>query len=252
MNITGPRSLRDPAEISRRQSLLKTAPTAAPLAEWVNDLIASRVGRSLPAEVPYIDPLDAGTEARVLIVLEAPGPMTNAFNTVPGSGFISSDNDDATAENLWLARQKAGLVQGVVVWNAVPWYLGPAKRKPRVAEKAVGGQILRELVQMLPELHTVVPLGDHAKDTWRRFARPGLGTAMRTVESYHSGNQAMSQPGLRPHLEASLTRAAEDWRPQTSTAPATINVDRDEAGAPTNHWYLDAQGDRIDIHPRWW
>lgn len=252
MNVTGPRSLRDPAEISRRQLQLKTAPTAAPLTQWVDDLIAARIAQGLPAEVPYIDPLDAGTEARVLIILEAPGPKTNAFNTVPGSGFISSDNDDATAENLWLERQNAGLVEGVLIWNAVPWYLGPTKRKPRVAEKAVGGQVLRDLIRMLPDLHTVVPLGGHAKDTWRRFARPGLGTAIRTVESYHSGSQAMNQPGLRPHLRASLARAAEDWRPHVSTAGVTINLDRDAAGAATNHWYLDAHGDRIDIHPRWW
>lgn len=252
MNVTGPRSLRNAAEISRRRSLLNASPTAVPLTEWVNDLIAAQIAEGLPAEVPYVDPLDAGTEARVLIVLEAPGPMTNAFNALPGSGFISSDNDDATAENLWLARQKAGLTEGVLIWNAVPWYLGPTKRKPRVAEKAVGGRILRELVRMLPELHTVIPLGHHAKDTWRRFARPGLGTGMRTVESYHSGSQAMNQPGLRAHLEVSLARAAADWRPHTTAGGATINVDRDATGVATNHWYRDAQADRIDIHPRWW
>ncbi|GAA5090736.1 hypothetical protein GCM10025760_16790 [Microbacterium yannicii] len=252
MNITGPRALRDPAEISRRQLLLKSVPTASPLTAWVDDLVEARLAQGLSAEMPYVDPLDAGTEARVLIVLEAPGPMTNASNTVPGSGFISSDNDDATAENLWLARQEAGLVEGAVIWNAVPWYLGPTQHKPRVAEKAVGGRILRELVQMLPELHTVVPLGDHAKDTWRRFARPRLGTGMRTIESYHSGNQAMNQPGLRAHLHASLARAAKDWRPRATAAGATIHVDRDSTGATTNHWYFDVQSDRIDIHPRWW
>jgi hypothetical protein len=252
MNHAGPRSLRDPAEVSRRQDLLRTAPTASPLTDWVDDLIEARLAHGLPAEIPYIDPLDAGTAARVLIVLEAPGPKTNAFNEVPGSGFISSDNDDATAANLWQARSKAGLVEDVVIWNAVPWYLGPTKRKPRVAEKRIGGAILRELAQMLPELHTVVPLGDHAKDTWRRFARPGLGTGMRTIESFHSGNQAMNQPGLRAHLDVSLTRAAGDWRPFATAYGATMRVDQDENGSVTNHWYLDAQGDRIDIHPRWW
>lgn len=188
----------------------------------------------------------------MLIVLEAPGPMTNAFNALPGSGFISSDNDDATAENLWLARKDAGLIDGVLIWNAVPWYLGPTKRKPLVAEKRTGGAILRDLMQMLPELHTVVPLGDHAKATWKRFARPGLGTAMRTIESYHSGNQAMNQPGLRAHLHASLARAAVDWRPRADGSNARIMIERDASGAPTNRWYHDTNGDRIDLHPRWW
>lgn len=252
MNTAGPRSLRDPHEVAGRKAMLHSALTALPLTDWLHRLIATRQAAGLPAEMPYVDPLDAGTEARVLIVLEAPGPMTNAFNTVPGSGFISSDNNDATAENLWLARQDAGLVDGVLIWNAVPWYLGPAKRKPRVSEKEAGGAILRELMQMLPELHTVVPLGDHAKATWKRFARPGLGTAMRTIESYHSGNQAMNQPGLRAHLHAALARAGRDWRPHATANGATMMVELDGSGTPTNHWYRDAEGDRIDIHPRWW
>jgi len=191
-------------------------------------------------------------EARVLIILEAPGPMTNAFNPVPGSGFISSDNDDATAENLWRARMQSDLIDGVLIWNAVPWYLGPTKRKPRVVEKAEGGEILRELIQMLPELHTVVLLGEHAKETWRRFARPGLGTAMRTVESFHSGDQAMNQPGLRAHLHAALARAATDWRPLAAAKDPSIMIQIDHIGARTNYWYEDNHGDRIDIHPRWW
>lgn len=97
MNLAGPRSLRDSIEVSNRLSLLHSNPAASPLTKWVDRLIESRFLAGLPAEIPYADPLDAGTDARVLIILEAPGPMTNAFNPVPGSGFISSDNDDATA-----------------------------------------------------------------------------------------------------------------------------------------------------------
>lgn len=252
MNLAGPRSLRDSIEVSDRLNLLHSNPAASPLTEWVDRLIESRSSAGLPAEIPYADPLDAGTDARVLIILEAPGPMTNAFNPVPGSGFISSDNDDATAENLWRAREQAGLVDGVLIWNAVPWYLGPTKRKPWVAEKATGGEILRELTNMLPKLHTVVPLGGHAKETWRRFARPSLGTTMRTVESFHSGNLAMNQPGLRLHLYAALARAATDWRPHASAEGVSIVIEKDSTGATTNQWYEDNHGDRIDIHPRWW
>ncbi len=52
--------------------------------------------------------------------------MTNAGNARPGSGFISVDNDDQTAENVWHARSQAGLHAAVVQWNIVPWYLGTA------------------------------------------------------------------------------------------------------------------------------
>ena len=252
MNLTGPRSLRAGSVVSERLDLLHSVRSASPLTEWVDNLIAARSAAGLPAEMPYIDPLDAGVDARVLIILEAPGPMTNANNTIQGSGFISSDNDDFTAENLWDARKQSGLTGGVLLWNAVPWYLGPAKRKPRVPEKVIGGEIILQLIHMLPELHTVVPLGAHAKDTWRRFARPHVRSAIRTVESFHSSNRAMWPAGRRPHLHAALARAASDWRPHASDASASVIVDRDRFGATTNHWYEDTHGDRIDIHPRWW
>ena len=246
MNVTGPRSLRNADEIADRRRLLRTAATAIPLSDWVDDLIARRQHQGLPAEIPYIDPLDAGANARVLIILEAPGPRTNAFNTVPGSGFISSDNDDATAENLWHARREAGLTNGVLIWNAVPWYLGPTKRKPRVPEKREGGTILRELVRHLPELDTVVPLGAHARDTWSRFARPNIGIPVRTIESFHSGNQAMNQPGLRAHLHAALARAATCWT-GADGRNAVPALELDGPGSSANRWHLDARGDRIDL-----
>jgi hypothetical protein len=252
VNIAGPRSLRDHDEILRRQELLLSSPSAAPLTRWLDEIVEHRRSVGLPAEMPYVDPMDAGVGAKVLIILEAPGPKTNAFNSVPGSGFISSDNDDTTAENLWLARRDAGLIDGVLIWNAVPWYLGPTKRKPRVAEQQVGGAILRDLIGMLPELHTVVPLGRHARDTWRRFARPDIGMGVRTVESHHSGAQAMIQPGLRAHLHAALRRAADDWRSVSPDGSGTPTSDFDKSGERTALWFLDAQGDRIDIHPRWW
>ena len=41
---------------------------------------------------------------RVLCVFEAPGPMTNAGNKRPGSGFISADNNDETMSLLLHSR----------------------------------------------------------------------------------------------------------------------------------------------------
>lgn len=251
VHLAGPRSLRVASEVAARRALLHRSATAIPLTRWVDDLIAQRHAAGLPAQIPYADPLDAGVAAQVLLVLEAPGPMTNALLSPPGSGFISSDNDDATAENLWWARKAAGLESLALIWNAVPWYLGPTTRKPLVEEQRIGGEILRNLVAMLPELHTVVVPGTHARETWRRFTRPNLGIAVRTIESFHSGRQAMNQPGRRAHLHAALTRAANDWR-ALPIPEAEIVWDRDHAGQVTNAWYLNDDGDRVDIHPRWW
>lgn len=177
--------------------------------------------------------------------------MTNAQNVRAGSGFISSDNNDVTAENLWRARQSSGLVDGVLIWNIVPWYLGPASKKPKSADLQEGASYLRELIAILPELHTVVTLGNFPRRGWSRFGRPGIGLGIRTIESWHPSPLAMNQMGKRDHLVASLTRAAADWRPDV-VVDGEIHVDRDRSGATVSQWYRDADGDRVDIHPRWW
>src|SRR5690606_27244368 len=146
---------------------------------------------------PAVDPADAGTQAQVLLLMEAPGPMTNARNARPGSGFISSDNDDATAKTLWLARKASGLVDNVLLWNVVPWYLGPASKKPKVQDHHDGSASLRELVAMLPDLHTVVTLGLFARRGWARFGRPDIGISVRTIDTWHPSAQSMIQPGKR-------------------------------------------------------
>ena len=45
--------------------------------------------------VPDVDPLDGGVNARLLILLETPGPR------VLGTGFVSRDNPDGTAANMF-------------------------------------------------------------------------------------------------------------------------------------------------------
>lgn len=90
--------------------MLASEPSAQPLREWADDLAARR-----DVIVPYFDPTDSGVDSRVLFLLEAPGPMTNTSNRRAGSGFISADNNDATAENMWRARSSAGLVGGAMI-----------------------------------------------------------------------------------------------------------------------------------------
>lgn len=177
--------------------------------------------------------------------------MTNAQNARAGSGFISSDNNDATAENLWRARRDTGLIEHELLWNIVPWYLGPASKKPKVADLREGAVYLRELISLLPELHTVVTLGQFPRRGWSRFGRPGLGIGIRTIESWHPSPLAMNQPGKRAELHAALARSTRDWR-RDDAEDRGIVVDRDRSGRAVAQWYFDVDGDRIDIHPRWW
>src|ERR1700692_99287 len=118
-----PRSHRDPAETARKQALLHARhvePLTAFVQRWQK--------KHGVAAVPWFDPTEAGTDAPILLLLEAPGPRSTTQRG--GSGFISPDNDDMTAQNMWtlLREAKINRVTDVVTWNIVPWYLGTDRK----------------------------------------------------------------------------------------------------------------------------
>src|SRR5690348_5073585 len=86
-----PRSMRDNNVRLKRKAMLDL-PHVAKLTAYTAEL--RRDGK----EVPEFDPLDGGTNAQVLFLFEKPGPMTAESGIRTGSGFISRDNDDPTAE----------------------------------------------------------------------------------------------------------------------------------------------------------
>ena len=158
--------------------------------------------------MPHFDPAESGTEAEVLIVLESPGPMTNVDNVRPGSGFISVDNNDDTAANLWKLRNEAGLQEGVLLWNMVPWYLA-SKRKPNAAEMAQGARELRGLLRMLPKLRGVVNSGLYAQKGWNQHIERHVSGDYRVINTWHPSALSLKQPGKRAELRSDLERAAE-------------------------------------------
>jgi hypothetical protein len=89
-----PRTMRLPEVRSARLHALYQ-PHMAPLTEFVHQL--RQRDRN---EYPYFDPADGGVNASILFLLEKPGPMTvpTGRGRREGSGFISRDNDDPTAE----------------------------------------------------------------------------------------------------------------------------------------------------------
>jgi uracil-DNA glycosylase len=112
-------------------------------------------------EVPDFDPLDGGADARVLFLLEKPGPMTAESGKRTGSGFISRDNDDATAEATFNFMERAGIPRKLtVIWNVVPWWNGT--RKVTAREISQGAACVTELVTLLPSLAAVVLVGARA------------------------------------------------------------------------------------------
>ena len=149
-----PKSLADPEALAARRALLD-APHIAPIRA-----LAARISAERGAPVPAPDPLDGGVGARMLLLLETPGPM------VLRTGFVTRDSANGTAANLFRFLAEAGLSRAdTLIWNAVPWLIheaGALNRAPRRAEVAAAAPYLAPLLDLLPRLAVVVLAGRFA------------------------------------------------------------------------------------------
>jgi len=193
-----PGANRDPAEIDRKLSLLGEQ-HVAPLTEFVE-----RLRQSKPeAAVPYFDPTEAGVRARILLLLEAPG-RRSALEA--GSGFVSPDNDDQTARNMWQLLRDAGIDRGrdVVTWNVVPWYIGDGTkiRPTRASDLEEAREATRELLSLLPDIRVVVLFGRPAA-AWR-----SLGFNLEAIQASHpSPLNLNTRPERREEIRLALAEA---------------------------------------------
>lgn len=158
-----PRTNRDPVEVERKLALLHQ-PQVAPLTKLVE-----RLRRAKPdAAIPYFDPTEAGVNARIFHLLEAPGPRSAPGK---GSGFVSADNNDQTAQNMWELLRDVGIDRStdLVVWNVVPWYIGDGKkiRPARSTDFDEARAASQDLLALLPNLRVVVLFGRAAAKAWR-------------------------------------------------------------------------------------
>jgi uracil-DNA glycosylase len=179
---------------------------AGPHIAPVNALVDRLRAEPGKAGVPYVAPVYGGVNARVLFVARDPGPKTQADHG--GSGFLSLDNDDPSAERFAKLLETAGVpVAETLRWNAYPWYIN---RRPEGQELDDGAEALRQLLGLLPRLRVVVLLGRSAQDGWRRLARqhPDLAAGLEVVPTYHTSNQAfIGTAEVRAQRMAALTDA---------------------------------------------
>ena len=156
-----PRSMREEGVRLRRRAML-TEPHVAPLTRF-----AQQLRDSSSFEVPDFDPLDGGVNARALFLLEKPGPRVSVLSG--GSGFISRNNDDPSAEATFGFMDEAGIPRKATVsWNVVPWWNGTIDLTD--AELEEGAASLVGLIALLPRLRVVVLVGQSAA----RHAAPHL------------------------------------------------------------------------------
>ena len=163
-----PKSLADPEALAARRALLD-APHIAPIRA-----LGARIAAERGAPVPVPDPLDGGVGARMLLLLETPGPM------VLRTGFVTRDSANGTAANLFRFLAEAGLSRAdTLIWNAVPWLIheaGALNRAPRRAEVAAAAPYLAPLLDLLPRLAVAVLAGRYAGEAAPKLAalRPRL------------------------------------------------------------------------------
>ena len=165
---TEPRSLRDPQVIAYRRGLLDY-PHMRPLTQMIGALRDE--GRGY---VPDMDPLDGGVRARLLFLMEKPGPMTAPGEIKKqGSGFISRDNDDQTAAAIFGFMNAARIPRDqTLLWNAIPWWNGTIRITPQ--EWRDGLSRLEALTALLPDLRGVVLVGKKAERARAFLTERGL------------------------------------------------------------------------------
>lgn len=174
---------------------------------------------------PYVAPIYGGTDARLLYLLRDPGPKTR--DMTGGSGFLSMENDDPTAERICTLFSAAGIeAPDIVPWNAYPWYIN---RAPKAAELNYGVVPLKCLLDMLPRLQVVMFLGGSAQNSWKRIMRayPGLvaDRNLEVISTYHTSLQAFwhANPTIRDfrknHLRNSFAYAAHCLQSNLGSAP---------------------------------
>jgi hypothetical protein len=200
MFLESPRGFRDPVLVTQRLGML-ACPTIVPLQEWATELHLRR--RQL---VPHFDPAGGGTEARVLVVHESPGPAAAVTDSHPGSGFVSIDNDDASAQQMWQLHSEVGPNQSDSVhWNIVPWYLD-GSAKPDAADLRDGSAAMLDLLPLLPRVEVVILTGLLAQKGWHKYVRPAR-RDLPVIDTWHPSPLSMKQPGKREELRAALAAA---------------------------------------------
>ena len=171
--------------------------------------------RARHGDTPEIDPLDGGTGARLLLLLETPGPA------LAGTGIVSADNPTPTGRNIGRFWAQAGLRRADrLIWNVVPWIIHAdgRNRAPMRAEIRAGLSELPPLLALAP-FEVAVLAGRTAGQ-----AAPLLPAHVKVITMPHpSPTIVCTSPEIPRRIAAALAEAAAylAHSPTSSTVGST-------------------------------
>lgn len=191
------KSFKNPDAICDRKLRLHE-PHISPLTAYVDTL-----RREYPEwEFPYFDPADGGIKGRLLFLLEKPGPKTSPAQG--GSGFISRNNNDPTAEATFNFMKDAGIPrEETVLWNTIPGWNGTIEIAPNELHFWLDRFDLKKMMRLLPNLEVIVLVGGKAK-----HARGSFEPYAKIFDSYHPARKNKNNPKTKAQYDLIPTK----WR----------------------------------------
>ena len=184
------RKMKD-AKFQKHQWECRYNSHTAPVNQLVDMLKLKHLGR-----IPYVDPLYGGIHAKVLFLFQDPGSKTDDRN---GSGFLSAENDDPSAQLFAQCLDEAKLnFNQVITWNAYPWSLPEGKNQPTAKQLEIGIEPLYKLLKMLKKLKVIITMGCVATSSWERFNRhyPNIAAKYLILSGLHTSTKGITN-GMR-------------------------------------------------------
>jgi hypothetical protein len=149
-------------------------------------------------------------------LFKAPGARSTAAGgpraAAKGSGIISEDNDDPSAQNMWLINRSAQLQREMYLpWNVVAWYIGSTTqiREATLDDLTLARPWLGRLIALLPELRVVATFGAVPLRGWMDHLRNADGHLIPTLAGPHPSARVLNtRPEARAQIEAVTRRVA--------------------------------------------
>lgn len=142
-------------------------------------------------DIPYVAPTYGGERARLLILMQDPGPKTRLTNA-GGSGMICLENFDLSAARQKYFLKEAGIdVADIVAWNAYPW---PKPHPQTAASDREAAEALRNFLSLTPHVEAVLLNGNVAKRIWRvlKDSSPDTVSDIKTFPTFHTSERAIN------------------------------------------------------------